>query len=114
GKACILGMLAECINSNATAAGYGTQINAQFPACNLLGFGVLAGEPAAAYATAYNAAALLPSRSRRKPSGAAADGTESDAVDLAASPWQSATGAGQTIGLAEFDNFQSSDVTGYL
>ena len=114
GKACILGMLAECINSNATAAGYGTQINAQFPACNLLGFGVLAGEPAVAYATVYNAAALHPSRSRRKPSGAAASGTESDTVDLTASPWQSATGAGQTIGLAEFDNFQSSDVSDYL
>ena len=114
GKACILGMLAECINSNATAAGYGTQINAQFPACNLLGFGGLAGKPAVAYATVYNAAALHPSRSRRKPSGAAAAGTESDTVDLTASPWQSATGAGQTIGLAEFDNFQSSDVSDYL
>ncbi len=90
GKACILGMLAQCINSNATAAGYGVQINAQFPPCNLLGFDEAPLEAAAHSESSHNS------------------------IDLAASPWQGATGAGETVGLVEFDNFQSSDVSDYL
>ena len=91
GKACILSALAECINSNATAAGYGVQIrNARFPQCTLLGFGEVNLQQDAAPQTADKPAAPV------------------------ASPWQGATGAGETVGLVEFDNFQSSDVSGYL
>ena len=90
GKACILGMLAQCINSNASAAGYGVQINAQYPPCNLLGFSEASLKPSAAPKAADKSAAPV------------------------ASPWQSATGAGETVGLVEFDNFQSSDVSDYL
>ena len=90
-KACILSALAECINSNATAAGYGVQIrNARFPQCTLLGFGEVNLQQDAAPQTADKPAAPV------------------------ASPWQGATGAGETVGLVEFDNFQSSDVSGYL
>ncbi|MGH7813641.1 MAG: Ig-like domain-containing protein [Candidatus Binataceae bacterium] len=89
GKACILGMLASCINSNANAAGYGTLINAQIPACQ-----------------------LFPGLDKTSP----ARGTTANlsAPTASPSPWYQSDGAGQTIGLVEFDNFNSSDVSDYL
>jgi hypothetical protein len=96
GKACILSALAECINSNATAAGYGVQIVAQYPPCNILGFD-----------EATPKQPLVPENSNNSHNS-------TNSTDLTASPWQSATGAGETIGLAEFDNFNSSDVSDYL
>ena len=90
GKACILGWLAQCINSNASAAGYGVLINAQYPQCSPFGF------------------------DKANLKQGAAPEAKDQAAGPVASPWQSANGAGETVGLVEFDNFQSSDVSDYL
>ena len=101
GKACILSALAWCINSNAVAAGYGVLINAKLscPPLQNLSTGTL--NDAELIAGLNGAPAFAPA-------AVPAD------VPAAASPWPGVNGAGQTIGLVEFDSYNTSDVADYL
>jgi hypothetical protein len=88
GKACILGALALCIDENYAAAGYDPPIVANLPQCY-------------------------------PPFGGPVELSKSDKSGVGTSPaatipLQSANGTGQTVGLVEFDNFHSSDISDYL
>ncbi len=87
GKLCILKALAWCINWNAEAAGY--------------------GEP-------LSGAGAFPLSPCILPAPEVAGNQLFTRADSAPAPLQGVDGTGQTIGLAEFDNFQPADVSNFL
>ena len=104
GKACILDALAECVNSNFAAAGYGTPIVANFPCCDLVpgvsicptSMSLSPSDPASLFSAAQQSSPAL------------------NPPPASIVPLYGANGTGQTVGLIEFDNFNTSDVSNYL